>query len=271
MSKRSWLILAFAALLCAPAPPARAHAGVTAQGGARTVARPVAQAQTNAPAGAADSPAPTEEERRLVAGSRAAILSAGLSETYFDRHFAVAKVVNTAGDRRVVWRFRAGEHEALVGDTIGFYTDDKGRRVYTHSITGSLGAAREIGRTITRRRAERLMRACIGPFDGGSVFYQSAGSPPRAALVFSAVSAAAPAQSPARASVGNQTLPQRPPAAAAAGSAPEADVVKPGGKKPAPPLIGAVDLQTGRCTVGYGLAGAYPPLPPARRAPRRRN
>jgi hypothetical protein len=242
MSKRSGLILLFAAYMSAAA------------------LAPHAAAQSAAPprpgvAAAVDLSKLGEEERRLVAGSRAALLSLGLSEGYFDRHFSVAKVVNTAGDRRVVWRFAVGEHAAFVNDSVGYYTDQKGRRVNTHSVAASLGAAREIRRTITRRRAERLMRDCIGPFEGGSVIYRAVGTPPRAALVFSA-SSAAPA---APAGPNNQTPPP-----AAAG---QSDTIRAGGKKPPPPVIGAVDLQTGRCVTGYALSGAYPPLP----APRRRD
>src|SRR5256885_11250551 len=126
---------------------------------------------------------PSGAGERLVRDSKAAIIAQGISGLYFDGHFKVLKVVDAPGDRRVVWRFNVNGHEALVNDTVGYYTDARGRVVDTHSIAGALPAAHDIERTVTRRRAEQLMRACIGRFQGGGVVYRAAGAPPRASLV----------------------------------------------------------------------------------------
>jgi hypothetical protein len=131
----------------------------------------------------------SEGEERLVRDLKAAILAAGLSEPYFDAHFKTFKVLDAPGDRRIVWRFTVNGHEAFVSDSVGYYTDARGLVVDTHSIAGALPAAHDITRTITRRRAERITRACIGRFGGGAVVYRAAGAPERASLIFTATSA----------------------------------------------------------------------------------
>lgn len=216
----------------------------------------LAAGQTSAPAtappAAADAPELDEDARRLVSGSREAFLAAGFSASYFDRHFSPFKVVNLPADRRVVWRFRAGGHEAYVDDSVGFYTDAGGRRVDTHSVASTLAAARDPRRTITRRQAERLMRACIGEFEGGAVVFQQFGG--RTALVFTAASAS-PTAPPAPAAAWGET---------AAGG----DPLRRGGRKGPPVYVGAVDLETGRCIKGRARAGA--PGPSNRAGPRTR-
>lgn len=272
--------MAFAVLLSASLSGAKALAQTpTIQAPPSAQTNEAARAPGAGELSAAELSKLTEEERQLIAGSRAAIISTGLSAAYFDRHFVVARVVNTTGDRRVVWRLRAGEHETFIIDSIGFYTDEKGRRVNTHSVVNTLGNTRDIRRTITRRRAEQLMRACIGPFDGGAVLFQPVGTPRRASLFFSATSAPpAPTGTSSSGAASASASSNKPGASPDAGQSPapatnaqEGDRLRPGGKKPPPPLIGFVDLQTGRCTAGYGLAGAYPPLPPPRRPQKRRN
>ena len=190
----------------------------------------------------------TAEEERLVQGSRAEIIATGFSAAYFDAHFEPVRVVNTTGDRRVTWRFRVGEHEALVQDSLGFYTDAAGRRFDTHTVSATLGRTHDIVRTISRARARRAMRACIGEFQGSSVTLQRFGVEGRAALVFTALS-----------------LPQR--ATEGAGARQE-DVLSEVRKKKPLIKIGNVDLETGRCVEGVAQAGS--PLPPPPRSPRRR-
>lgn len=206
----------------------------------------LAAGQTSAPSApppdAAGASALDEAARRLVSGSRRAFLAAGFSAPYFDRHFSPFKVVNLPGDRRVVWRFRAGEHEAYVDDSVGFYTDAGGRRVDTHSVASTLAAARDPRPAVTRRRAERLMRACIGEFEGGAVVFQQFDG--RTALVFTAATAPTPAPASA-------------PAWGEAGAG--GDPLRRGGRKGPPVYVGAVDLETGRCIKGRARAGAPGP------------
>ncbi|HEX8561002.1 MAG TPA: hypothetical protein VF668_23115 [Pyrinomonadaceae bacterium] len=227
-----------------------------AAAGAHTAPRAGAQADTRGDAPRADL---TASERALVEASRAAIVGAGVSADYFDRHFRVARVADGPGDRRVVWTFAVGGHEATVVDALGFYTDAGGRRVDTHTVAGALGRARDIRRTITRRRAERLMRACIGEFEGGAVVYQAAGDPPRAALVFTAVSSPRPEEPGAAQSPATPSTPAAAPQPQQQSSG--HDVIKQGGKKKPFLFTGAVDLETGRCTKGVAQVGSPMPTP----------
>ena len=206
-----------------------------------------------------------EAEDKLVRGSKEAVVAAGISESYFDEHFTLFKVFNTPGDRRVVWRFRVGDHEALVSDTVGFYTAANGARVDAHSIASALASAHDITRTITRRRAERIMRSCIGQFNGGAVVYQMSGEPARASLVFTATSVP---RRKSRAELVREkretekrereerelTAKQNEQIAP-----PQLDKLRRGGKGGPPIFIGAVDLETGRCTKGRAQAGAPRP------------
>jgi hypothetical protein len=241
------LTLALAAALCAAtaaaAQPARPQTPGARTDSAAAPARP-----------AAELPELDEAERELVRSSRAAIIAAGFSAPFFDRHFSPYRVSNGPADRRVVWRFRAHGHETFVNDSVGSYTDARGRRHNTHSAAATLAGARDLRRAITRRRAERLMRSCIGQFEGGSVVFQQFGARPRAALVFAANTPPPPEAREAPAS----TFPQEP--------AGHADRQR-GGKKGPPMYLGAVDLETGRCVKGRANVGAMPPEIPA--APRR--
>jgi hypothetical protein len=209
----------------------------------------------------------SEAERELVRGSRAAFVTAGFSEGYFDRHFTPFKVFDRPGDRRVVWRFRAGAHEAYVNDSVGSYRDAQGRRVDTHSVASTLGAARDIRPAVSRRRAERLMRACIGEFEGGAVVFQQLGPRARTALVFTATSAPAAEATGAKGAAGAQV--SAPPAPQPARSA-QSDAIRRGGRKRPPVYVGAVDLETGRCVKGRAQAGAPRPDDDAPTRPRNR-
>jgi hypothetical protein len=206
-----------------------------------------------------------EAEQALVDGSKSAIMAAGISEGYFDAHFKLVRVVITSGDRRVVWRFSVNGHEALVNDTVGFYTEG-GKRVYIHSVAGTLGPAHDITNTITRRRAERIMRTCLGPFEGGAVTYGPAGAPPRASLVFTATSLPRRKKSRAervreeRARERREREEREKARREGKTVSTQGDTVEEedeGGDEPL--FIGAVDLETGRCTKGLAISGPPPP------------
>jgi hypothetical protein len=194
------------------------------------------------------------DERRLVEGSRAAVVAAGLSPEFFDAHFRLERVFARPADRRVVWRLTVGEYETTVNDAVGSYTDEKGARHDTHSVAGRLPEARDIGRTIPRERAEQLMKKCIGAYQDAAVVYEAFGAPPRAALALTAVSLSEPPKDAKRA-----TTPARPSAPPQTGAPPESDIIKQGGKKKPPPRIGRIDLETGKCTVGVGQSGSPHP------------
>ncbi|HEX8688048.1 MAG TPA: hypothetical protein VF654_16170, partial [Pyrinomonadaceae bacterium] len=124
----------------------------------------------------------TAAEKSLVEGSRAAVIATGITAEYFDRHFRVERVVDRAGDRRVVWRFSVGGYEATVSDSIGFYTEG-GRRFDTHSVAGTLNTTSDLTRAIPRARAERIMRRCIGAYTSPRVEYRAHGPGGAAALL----------------------------------------------------------------------------------------
>jgi len=208
-------------------------------------------------------------EKSLVEGSREAIIKTGLSEAFFDEHFRVVRVVDSPGDRRVVWQFSVGDHTTTVSDSIGFYTEG-GRRFDTHSVAGTLNTTNDLARIITRARAERIMRRCIGRFSNPQVEYRAHGPLGEAALLLTAEALVVP-----RAVAGREARErrereererrereERERARRQSNASEQADKVEEEdeGGDGVVILLGAVDLSTGKCTVGRGQAG--PPVPP---------
>ena len=211
-----------------------------------------------------DAAALTDSERALVEGSREAVIGTGITPAFFERHFRVARVVDTPGDRRVVWRLSVGGHEATVNDSIGFYTEG-GRRVDTHSVAATLSKTSDITRTVTRRRAEQLMRRCIGRFSNPQVEYRAHGPEGRAALLLTAHSLVPRRREEqgreAREREQREEREKRERAQAKGGRVlDEVGIEDEEGEGPVV-VLGAVDLSTGECTVGYGQAGPLPPEP----------
>lgn len=212
----------------------------------------------------------TPSERVLVAGSREAIIGTGLSAAFFDEHFRVARVVDRQGDRRVVWRLSVGGHEATVNDSVGYYTAGA-RRVDTHSVAATLSETSDITRTLTRRRAELVMRRCIGRFTNPQVEYRAHGARGRAALLLTAQTIVPSRreergrEAQARRETEEREEHERRERAEKGGTLPpdEVEAEDEGGEGPVIKL-GAVDLVTGECTVGYGQAGPLPPAPERR-------
>lgn len=218
---------------------------------------------------AAGTPALNASERALVAGSREAIIRTGFSVAFFDEHFRVARVVDRLGDRRVVWRFSVGDYEAAVNDAVGYYTEGA-RRVDTHSVGATLSETSDITRTVTRRRAEQLMRRCIGRFRDPQIEYRAHGAGGRAALLLTANSLV-PRRREER---GREARERREReerereererrASAQSGGSQAGDEVEDEDEEGKGPVVvlGAVDLVTGVCTVGYGQAGPPRPAP----------
>lgn len=127
-------------------------------------------------------------ESALIESSKAAIISTGISPAYFDSHFKLDRVIDKPGDRRVIWNYVIGEYRTVIDDAVGFYADEKGKRLNVHSVRDKLGASHEITRTIKRKDAERLMRRCIGKYTTTTVVYESFGVGRRAALLMIASS-----------------------------------------------------------------------------------
>ncbi len=235
MKRNSLRVVSAALALCAAAAfGAPAEAGAQTIPARATPGRPEARLKL------------TPEEELLVRGSKAAMIGTGFSERYFDQHFKPVRVYNSAGDRRVVWRFRLNGYETLVNDSVGFYTDASGRRVDSHMVSASLGKTRDIRRTIPFSRAQSAMKECIGEYSPGSILLQRFDTDGRVSLVFNAVSLP-PAGEPT-------------PMPSAAG--PRPDRPGPGGKKKQPFLsIGSIDLETGRCIKGVAQVGSPQPTP----------
>lgn len=202
-----------------------------------------------------------ESERALVAGSRAAIIKTGISPAFFDEHFRVERVVDRPGDRRVVWRLSVGGHETTVNDSIGFYTEGA-RRVDTHSVASTLPSTSDIKRTLTRRRAETLMRRCLGgAFSDPQVEYRAQGEGGRAALLLTA-SRIIPPRPESRAARARREREERAARAQEGAARQGQDPLRSKSRAPQPVvMLGAVDLVTGECSVGYGQVGPPKPKP----------
>lgn len=200
----------------------------------------------------------TASERALVNGSREAIIETGISPAFFDEHFRVARVVDRPGDRRVVWLLSVNGYEAAVNDAIGFYTEGA-RRVDTHSVAATLNETSDIARTITRRRAELLMRRCIGRFLDPQVEYRAHGPEGRAALLLTAHSLVPRRRERETSEREEREHRER----ARSGGSQTLDEVEAEDEEGGSVVfvLGAVDLVTGACTVGYGQAGPLPPEP----------
>ena len=211
----------------------------------------------------------TPEEEQLVSGSRAAIIETGFSKQFFNAHFKPTRVFNSPADKRVVWKFSINGYETNINDAIGFYTDERGRRIYTHTVQAMLGKTHDIRRTISRAHASRLMKACIGVYEGeGAIVYQRFGHAGQAALIFTAVSVPPPAGA-ATANTNSGTAHSQNKLEQPASQQVEtssAEVPRPGGKKKPFLSIGSVDLETGRCTRGVAQVGSPQPPPASRKS-----
>ncbi|HEX7314447.1 MAG TPA: hypothetical protein VF297_11015 [Pyrinomonadaceae bacterium] len=216
-----------------------------------------------------DAPALNASERALAAASREAIIKTGLSASFFDEHFRVARVIDRPGDRRVVWRLSVNGYETSVNDSVGFYTEGA-RRVNTHSVAATLNSTSDIARTITRRRAETLMRRCIGRFVNPQVEYRANGAGGSAALLLTAHSLVPRRREEfEREGRGREARERREREERErrererAGGAQAVDEIEAEDEEGEGPVVvlGAVNLVTGECSVGYGQAGPMPPKP----------
>ena len=189
----------------------------------------------------ADNRQLTASEQTLVDGSKQAILETGISEPYFKTHFKLLNVIDKPSDRRVVWQFSVNQYQAVLNDAIGYYTGGA-KRVNTHSIAKSLGQTTEIQRTISRARALSLMKSCIGNFDNPAVEYGPVNGRAELLLV-------AHARNRVESKSARERERQKRKATAAGTDVVESEEDE-GAIKPL--LLGAINLQTGKCTKGAG-------------------
>jgi hypothetical protein len=187
-----------------------------------------------------------EGERRLVEGSRDSILSTGFSTRYFDEHFRLEQVIDRPGERRVVWKYSVGDYEVLVQDLIGYRTE-AGRRLDVHAIADTLGATRDIVRTIKRSTAERLMRRCLGRNAPSAVVFQSLADGRKSALYLTAQAAGARDARGER-----EARERREQKRDARGTQP--GEMREDDEEGAPFFIAYVNLETGRCVKTRGIS-----------------
>lgn len=184
-----------------------------------------------------------DAEIALVASSRRAIISTGVSEKYFDRHFKLVKVVNQSGDRRVLWKFSVNGYQTTVSDVLGFYTEG-GKRVDTHSVGSSLHRTTEIEKTISRSAANRAMRQCIGAFVHPGIEFTASGDEARLVMTAEAVTRIV-----RRREKEEREREERERASRSQNKQPGDTIENEGGNGP-PIVFGSVDLQSGKCTKG---------------------
>jgi hypothetical protein len=112
----------------------------------------------------------TDPNHPLVIESKQAILSSGISEAYFLAHFQLLCAVgDSLTHRQVRWRYTLEGYTTLLHDEIG-HSDGIRGRINLHSIGNDLKGFREIRQVVSKKKAEEIMRQCIGAFKEPSVF-----------------------------------------------------------------------------------------------------
>lgn len=191
----------------------------------------------------------TPAEELLVQGSKDAILATGISETYFQTHFKLLKVVDKPADRRVTWQFSINEHSVVINDSIGYYTKGT-QRIDTHSVAKALGQTTEIQATLSRARALKILKFCIGKFENPTIQYGPVNG--QAQLVLIGYKRARVESKSEREKEREREREKREKQKAAAAGTDLIESEEEEGKSP-PLILGAVNLQTGKCTKGAGL------------------
>jgi hypothetical protein len=250
------LLAAFVSVsIFAQTPPAAPQGGKTMPRNDQTQPKPQVESTID-PAGLNL----TEGEKKLAEGSRNAILRAGISAAYFDKHFRLVHVFDKMGDRRVVWQFQINEYEATVNDAIGFYTDG-GKRVDVNSVGSVLASAHDITRTIPRKTAERIMRRCIGSFSNPVVEYRALSTAGEAALLLIGQSAIPPKVVRSRVErerLEREERERRERREERKRQREQGAIVvseDEGEEERGNIILGAVNLETGKCIKGPGIAG----------------
>jgi hypothetical protein len=190
--------------------------------------------------------APLATESELVKGSKHAIIETGISERYFDTHFRLASVFDRPGDQRVVWQLRVNGYVAAVNDAIGFHTDARGKRVYTHSIRDILGRTRDITKTISKTKSAALMKSCLGRYTAAAVVLMRLSPGEVASLYLTAHSSR---RSPDREDTREREADEKRKKQNPQVDQPESE----GLDRHAPSRIGYINLETGKCSRGLAI------------------
>jgi len=184
----------------------------------------------------------------LAQSSRKAIIETGFSARYFEEHFRLLETFDKPGDMRVVWRFSMNEYAVRVTDALGYYTENQ-KRIYVHSVRNTLGETRDISRTIPRRRAQALMRTCLGRHAGEATVLMRLSPAEKASLYLTAHSIIGSnpdgAERSRETKSGGRVSKQNPQI-----DEPEREVIKPR----RPMYLGYINLETGKCSRGRAVA-----------------
>jgi hypothetical protein len=189
-----------------------------------------------------------DAQRALVESSKKAIVATGISESYFTSHFTVLKVLNQPSDRRVMWKFAVNGYESIINDSIGS-TSVGSKQINIHSVSRSLGQTREISKTISRPRALRALKSCIGNY---AEPYVELGQVEGHAELF-LVGTQKPKVN--RREQADALEREREEAEERSRTIGTTDVIEneEGEKQKSPVIIGYINLQTGKCTRGKGV------------------
>jgi hypothetical protein len=184
----------------------------------------------------------------LEQSSRKAIIETGFSARYFDEHFRLVETFDKPGDMRVVWRLSISEYAVNVTDALGYYTENQ-KRIYVHSVKNTLGGTHDISRTIPRRKAQTLMRTCLGRNAGEATVLMRLSPTEKASLYLTAHSIIGSERNRAEQSrktkSGQRVSKQNPQR-----DEPEREVIKPR----RPMYLGYINLETGKCSRGRAVA-----------------
>ena len=177
------IIFALAVTVGVAGSTARAQTPETVPSGSQTTCQAGKAGATQSTAGEQTF---SREDQALAAKSKKAIIETGISESYFDKHFRLTKIVNEAGDRRVEWKYSINEYETSLIDDIGYYTTPANERVDVHSIKNELFSAYDINRTIPRSKADAALKSCLGEYRDVTVVYRALQAPGKARLYLTA-------------------------------------------------------------------------------------
>lgn len=185
--KRPLIIFAVTVLVGAAAGsahPAQTPATVPAGSQPQTIVQ--ADKAAAATQSAAGEQTFSKADQDLAAKSKRAIIETGISESYFNKHFRLTKVVDKASDRQVEWKYSINEYETSLIDDIGYYTTPTNERVDVHSIKNELFSAYDIKRTIPRSKANSALKSCVGEHHDAMVVYRALKAPGKAGLYLTA-------------------------------------------------------------------------------------
>ena len=189
-----------------------------------------------------------QSSAELEQSSRKAIIETGFSAGYFDQHFRLVETFDKPGDMRVVWRFSVNEYSVQVTDALGYYTENQ-KRIFVHSVRNTLGETRDISRTLPRRRAQALMKTCLGRHAGEATVLMRFSPSEKASLYLTAHSIIGSKRNRverAREARSDQRVNQQ---------NPQVDELEREGIGPRRPMrLGYINLETGKCTRGRAVA-----------------